>query len=291
MKGLLLINSRSRQGKSAEEKILAALESHGISPLIPDQGEAETDPNELIHRYRNEIDFVCVAGGDGSVNHVLPALLKVKKPLLLIPCGTANNLARTYGISLDPAEAIKESLSGEVRMIDVGLVNDIPFLNVAGLGLSTEVNLHTNHVLKRFLGTGAFVLTALTMVFRMKPFRAVVTVDGGRPMYTRSWQISICNGKHYGSGLTIKDDASLEDSLIHLLSTEVRRWWHVFKLLDCFRRGTFRRDHQVMLVSGRKISIETRRRFWLDVDGDVKSTTPVSVEVLPRSLPILVPKK
>ncbi len=286
---IVVINPHSRQGNSVKEEILKTLEEKGAKVLLPESHEESIDPNKLILKHLDNFDVVCVAGGDGSVNHILPSLLKVNKPLLVIPCGTANNLARTYNIPLKPSDAVTELLKGEVKMIDVGVINDIPFLNVAGLGLSTEVNLHVNKKLKQMVGALAFVLTALSMVFRMKPFRAVVTVDGGKPIFTRSWQISVCNGKHYGNGLTIKDDASLEDSKIHLLSTEVKKWWHVLKFIHCFFLGTFKTEDEVMLISGKTIHIETRRRFWVDVDGDVKTTTPVIVSILPRALSLLVP--
>lgn len=287
----LVINPKSRQGDSVKDEIIRTLEERGAHVLLPDLHEENIDPNELILKLSDKIDLICVAGGDGSVNHILPSLLRINKPVLVVPCGTANNLARTYGIPLKPGDAVTSLLDGEVRQIDVGLINDIPFLNVAGLGLSTEVNLHVNKNLKKLLGVFAFILTALTMVLRMKPFRAVVTVDGGRPIFTRSWQISVCNGKHYGSGLTIKEDASLEDCKVHLLSTEVAKWWHSLKLIHCFFTGSFTKDDQVMLIAGKKINIETRRRFWVDVDGDVKTTTPVNVTILPRSLQLLVPRR
>lgn len=285
----VVINPHSRQGSLIKDEIITAFRETGAEVVLPALHEEEIDPNELILKYAERIDLVCVAGGDGSANHILPALLEVQKPMLLIPCGTANNLARTYGIPLSPAEAVKILLNGEERLVDVGMINGLPFLNVAGLGLSTEVNLHVNKKLKRVLGPLAFVLTAFAMAFRMRPFRAVVTVDGSRPIFTRSWQISVCNGKHYGNGLTIKDDASLEDCKIHLLSTEVAKWWHSLKLVHCFMRGTFDKDDQVMLMSGKDIQIETRRRFWVDVDGDVKTTTPLRISVIPRALKLLVP--
>ncbi len=287
----LVINPHSRMGESVRDEIISALKEKGAVVILPESHEEKMDANELILKHAEKTDLICVAGGDGSVNHILPSLLKIHKPVMVIPCGTANNLARTYNIPLKPAEAVKAALEGECHSIDVGMINDIPFLNVAGLGLSTEVNLHVNKNLKRYFGASAFIMTALSMVVRMKPFRAVVTVDGGRPIFTRSWQISICNGRHYGSGLTVKEDATLEDSKIHLLSTEVARWWHSLKLIHCFLNGTFTKEDQVMLIDGKSITIETRRRFWVDVDGDVKTTTPVTVSVLPKTLMLLVPRE
>ena len=43
-------------------------------------------------------DTIFVAGGDGTVNKVLPYLVNSVKTLWIIPCGTANLLAENLGI-------------------------------------------------------------------------------------------------------------------------------------------------------------------------------------------------
>ena len=53
--------------------------------------------------------------------------------------------------------------------------------------------------------------------------------------------------------------------------------------------GKFRKDQDVTLVSGREILIKTRRRFSIDVDGDLKTATPATFQVIPRALKIIIP--
>ena len=45
-----------------------------------------------------------------------------------VASGSGNGLARHFGLSLDPAEAIGQLAAGEVRDMDVGLADGIPFL-------------------------------------------------------------------------------------------------------------------------------------------------------------------
>ena len=287
---LLLINPYSRSGAEARTLVREALSNMGLQALEPEEHKKNADPNEIILKYKDQISFVLVGGGDGSMNRVLPALMETQLPLVVIPLGTANNLARTFDIPTDTALAVELMTKGEEHLVDVGLVNDIPFFNVAGLGLSTEVNRHVSSELKKRLGVGAFIYTAIRLVTQMNPFRAEITVDGGKPIFTKSWQISVCNGKYYGSGLAIKHDASLNDVKLHLLSTEVEKWWHSVKLIYSFMTGKFKKKHDVTLVSGREMVIHTRRKFAIDVDGDLKTYTPATFKVMPKAVKIIVPK-
>lgn len=261
----------------------------GHEVLNQDKHESVSDPNEIILKYRSDADVVIVGGGDGSVNLVLPALKETKIPLLVIPLGTANNLARHFSLPSDFKETLSLLQAGQIVQIDLGEVNRILFVNVAGLGLSTEVNMRVSKKLKKHLGVFAFILTAFQLVLKMNPFRATITTDGSTCL-TKSWQISICNGKHYGAGMTIKHNASLEDSKLHCLSTEVKKWWKGLLLIKSFMTGRYKKEQDITLVSGREIKVETRRKFYIDVDGDIKTTTPAIFRVIPRSLKIIIPE-
>jgi diacylglycerol kinase (ATP) len=286
---LVLISAKSRTGAGALEKVKEELALQGHQVLNTEEHKNDPDPNEIILKYQDEVDTVIVGGGDGSVNLSLPALMETKKPLLVIPLGTANNLARTYALPTDIKELVKLLKEGSLVEIDLATVNGIPFVNVAGLGLSTEINLHVSKWLKRHLGVLAFMITALQMVFKMNPFRAFITVDKKPRIETKSWQISVCNGKHYGAGMTIKHDATLDDNKLHCLSTEVEKWWQGFFLVKAFMQGRYEKGQDLKLVEGCEMKIETIRKFKIDVDGDIKTQTPAVFKVLPKSLKLWVP--
>lgn len=286
---LLMINPKSRSGEKASEDISKALKDCGHSITIPEDKESHDDPNEFIRKHKGLVDFVLVGGGDGSVNHLLPGLVDSQIPLVVYPLGTANNLARTYELPSDVQEICDSLSRGQVVDIDLGTVNGLYFVNVAGLGLSTEVNRHVPHKLKRYIGVMAFILTAFRMFFKMSPFRAWVSSDREKEVKTRSWQISVCNGKHYGSGLTIKHDASLDDGKLHLLSTEVKSFWAGLKLIPTLYSGHFKRHHEVTLLTSHTFTIRTKRKFKIDVDGDLKTETPAEFKVLRNALKILIP--
>ena len=55
------------------------------------------------------VDLVAIAGGDGTVGDALRALADPAAPAVaatVLPLGSANNIARTLGLDLEPAELI-----------------------------------------------------------------------------------------------------------------------------------------------------------------------------------------
>jgi YegS/Rv2252/BmrU family lipid kinase len=288
-KVLLLISPKSRSGGDSITLATERLNALGYS-IINDPHEESLEPNLLVEKYASEIDYIVVGGGDGSVNMVLPSLVKTQVPLVVIPLGTANNLARHYNLSYDITEALKVIEYGRSLQIDLGLVNDIYFVNVVGLGLSTNVNTSVPAKLKRYFGAFAFVLTAIYLSNKIRPFRLTINADG-KTYIRRSWQISVCNGRHYGNGLTVKHDASLLDGKLHALSTEVQKWWQGFWLIPSLIRGRYKKDHDISLFEAEKIELSTRRRFKIDVDGDIKTHTPAVFKVHKKALNLMVPKE
>src|SRR5262245_10310864 len=78
--------------------------------------------------------IVLAGGGDGTLNEVIQPLAGTATAVGAVPLGTVNVWVRELGISLDPVEATRQLLLGQVRQIDLGRVNERYFLLMAGLG-------------------------------------------------------------------------------------------------------------------------------------------------------------
>lgn len=285
---IVLINSKSRQGSSLLEKLGPLFQENHLS-IVNDLKKTEMDTcTETIVHYAPQADAVLVAGGDGSVNAALPGLIKTQLPLLVVPMGTANNLAATLQLPKEINDCLSLLKEGRVKKVDVGMVNDIPFINLVGLGISTRVNTQVNPQLKRWIGPFAFVITCFQVVRSMKPFSVRITWDN-QVHIARSWQVTVCNGRHYGNGLVVHEDASLTDRKLHILSTEVSHWWKALFLIPSFIRGKFADQDPVQQFEASTVNIETKHRKRVDIDGDIKAETPLEIRVLPKALSIIVP--
>lgn len=282
----MFVNPKSRQGASFVSEIQDWLKEEGFDVLNPVASDKKIC--EVIKDHADQKPVVLVGGGDGSINEALPALMEFDLPLVVIPLGTANNLARTLNIPTDPKEALALLKSGVEDRIDVGLANHIPFVNVVGAGLSTRINREVNPKLKKYLGVFAFVVTAFKIATRMAPFKIEVMCDD-RKHRAYTWQITICNGRNYGNGLTIHEEANLKDGTLHGLSTEVEKWWHAFTLIPALLSGRFRGEKNVTTLSGKTMILKTRRPMKVDIDGDIKTKTPVELSVKEKALRVFIP--
>ncbi|MGI8914025.1 MAG: diacylglycerol kinase family protein [Chloroflexota bacterium] len=128
-RALFIANQRANHVQVALAEATACLEGAGFT-LIRSNGTGAPGI-ESVRRQLDDVDLVVAAGGDGTINAVIGALLDQPKPLGIIPLGTANDLARTLEIPHEVAAACAVIGAGQTRRIDVTSVNDRYFCNVA----------------------------------------------------------------------------------------------------------------------------------------------------------------
>lgn len=287
MRALLLTNPGARQGSSkGANDFLAPLREAGIEIV-----EADVSPGQYsaeIKRRSDKVDLVLVGGGDGSMNAAADGLVETKLPLGVLPLGTANDLARTLGIPTDPVEAAKLIVVGRRRRIDLGWVNGSHFFNVASLGLTVSITRQLSSETKSRWGVLAYPLTALRVLWNVRPFHAEIRADG-ETHRVHAIQIAIGNGRHYGGGMTIAEDAAIDDGQLDLYSLEVHRWWQVISLVPALRAGTHAGNKGVRVLRGREFEIITRRPRHINTDGEITTRTPAVFRVAPQAIEVFVP--
>lgn len=92
-----------------------------------------------VQQARAAQGVVVAAGGDGTLNAVAQAVLGSGLRFGVLPQGTFNYFSRTHGIPSDTAEAMQVLLHEAAQPVQVGLVNQRPFLVNASLGLYPQV--------------------------------------------------------------------------------------------------------------------------------------------------------
>lgn len=287
-RALLLVNPRARRGAEGAEEIAARLRRAGLDPIVQ-QADGPPAYADLVRRHAGSVDRVIVAGGDGSLNLVVQALVEVGLPLGIIPFGTANNMARTVGLPLDLDGAAAVAAGSHRRAVDLGRVNGRWFCTTASIGLSVQITEELSPEAKRRWGPVAYVLTAVKVLRRSHPFGADIAWDGGT-RHTRTVQIVVGNGRHYGAALTVAPEATIEDATLDLYSLEVNHWWELLKLAPFLKWGTHVHRREVEALRAKVFEIRTRRPMPIDVDGELGAETPGRFEVIPRALEVFTPE-
>ena len=122
---------------------------------------------------RQQHGIVVAAGGDGTINAVVQAVLHSGWPFGVLPQGTFNYFGRTHGIPVDTAAATGALLDAIVRPVQVGLINDRVFLVNASLGLYPKL-LEEREAYKQQLGRSRFVALCSAVVTLLRAHRQLV---------------------------------------------------------------------------------------------------------------------
>ncbi|RCJ32033.1 lipid kinase [Nostoc minutum NIES-26] len=286
-RALLLVNRHARQGQQSLLEAIHCLEQLGFD-LIEESTEHPKHLSEVILRHQHEIDLVIVGGGDGTLNAAVDALVETQLPLGILPLGTANDLARTLGIPKSLNEACKVIAYGELRRIDLGLVNDKYFFNVASLGLSVKITQRLTKEVKRRWGIFAYAATALQVIWESRPFSAEIRING-KSYRVKTVQIAVGNGRYYGGGMAVAPDATIDDQRLDLYSLEIEKWWQIIPLLPAMRQGRHIEWRSVRALQGQEIEVSTRKPRPINTDGEITTYTPAHFRVIPKAVTVLMP--
>ena len=101
------------------------------------------DASQIASRISPDFDRLLIAGGDGTINEVLNAADSDRlPPILVLPTGTANILARELSLPRGVTRLARLMENGQVRNIDIGLVNERKILLLVSSGFDALVTRH-----------------------------------------------------------------------------------------------------------------------------------------------------
>jgi len=287
LRALALVNPGARRAGQGLDSALARLRASGAEVAV----ETFSGPDEIafdIARRAGDFDALVICGGDGTLMRALPAILEAGLPLGVLPMGTANDLARTLGIPLGLVQAAAIIGEGRTRRIDLGWINGSHFFNVASIGLSVRIARRLTRDRKERWGATAYLACAWEAMHRQRSFQARIVVDG-QAHEVRTMQIAVGNGRHYGGGMTIVDDAAIDDDRLDLYALPRLPGWRLLVLLPILRWGLHRPVQSILSLHGREIHVETERPMRVNVDGEIVARTPARFRVIPGAIEVFAP--
>jgi len=288
-KALLLANRHSRRGDSPElQEACDLLEESGVT-LIRAAAEKSANTDEIIAAHKDEIDRVIVAGGDGSLNSVAGSLHQHGLTLAILPLGTANDLARTLGIPDDLNKACRIIIEGHCQWVDLGMVNGHYYFNVANMGLGTKITGELTPEVKKHWGVFSYLKALLAALSHRRSFRLKINVDGV-DYKMQSMHVTVGNGRYYGGGNLVHENARIDDGKLTLYSLKPLTFLQLLTLSPLLRTGAHHQSEQVFNIQGKNISIQTSRRLEVHADGEYLTDTPAQCQSVHRALQIIVPR-
>jgi diacylglycerol kinase (ATP) len=254
------------------------------------QGEAKKLAVELLQK--EEVSKIIAVGGDGTVNEVISGMKKANIPCIFghIPAGSGNDFARGHSLPGDPVAALEHILSGmEGKAIDLFRVNGEIAVNAVGAGFDGEVARVTNEAayknwLNRWrLGRMSYIISVIRVFLSYRTSRVKLTVDGKETRLEKVWLVAVANIPNYGGGMLICPKAVPDDGMAEVCVVSNVSKWSLIRAFPMIFNGSHVRHPGVRFFRGKQIVIEADRELKVHVDGEVSASTPITVEVEPRS--------
>lgn len=174
------------------------------------------------------VDLVIAAGGDGTVSGVAAALRQSGVPLGILPCGTANLLARNLHLPLNNlGAAARIAFTGTDRPVDVGIIAYRlqggetavkPFFVMAGFGIDADMVAGTDVLAKSKFGWFAYVSPIVRSAYRTTRASVTWSLDGAEATSARLHTLIVGNCSTVTAGLRLLPGAELDDGLLDILA-------------------------------------------------------------------------
>ncbi|MCU0317248.1 MAG: YegS/Rv2252/BmrU family lipid kinase [Fimbriimonadaceae bacterium] len=280
-------NRSARKGEGSFLLAKEALEQVGIR-----LGEARSfaSASQLYQAIENavmdRVDGVILGGGDGTLNLGLPCLLNSGIPLGVMPMGTGNQFARDLNIKDDLAHAAETISAGRVCAIDIGQVGDIPFLNVATLGLTTEIakRLH----LKKVIGRFAYAYAVGEALRKAKPFKVSLTI-GNKTDEFEAVQVVVGNGRLHAGPFPVAHDATLFDGMLDTYAITKIDMGLAFRMALRMPLGHHIHLEDVPAYKTKEFLLKTDPPLPVTIDGETTWIEEMRFRVLAGGLKVFVP--
>jgi diacylglycerol kinase (ATP) len=302
---LVILNPTSGQQEALESQQLIekALSEKGISfetRLTGRERDALLWAKEAAEGRSNasalttgSFDAVVAAGGDGTIVEAMNGLLQTNSdmPLLVVPLGTANGLARSLKLPLEPRAALEAALEGEVASLDVGYIvnRDHFFLLFAGVGYDAQVIREADRELKDRHGLMAYIYAAFKQLRKRRNQYLTLILDGKRvAVYGHSVLMFNLN-EFVLAGVPLGPKTNANDGKLDIIVLRDPTAWGTFK--EVWQIAT----HRFSPVSpevwqASSLRIETLRPLPFQTDGDVLGQTPLEIEVRQNAARVVAPR-
>jgi diacylglycerol kinase (ATP) len=239
----------------------------------------------------SEADAILVFGGDGTVHRHLAQLVRLRLPVLVVPCGSGNDFARALNLNSrrDSVAAWREFASGagKVRTIDLGIINGHYFCCVGGVGLDGEVTRRANRLPRWLRGHGGYVVSLPPALFRFAPLAMKISLPDGE----RSGHFvlaAFANTPVFGGGMKIAPQALIDDGQLDVCVISDINKFKLFCLFPTVYFGKHLSMQEVQYSRTTSLRLETETPLDVYADGEFVCQTPIDVGVAPGALRVIV---
>ncbi|MFA6422537.1 MAG: YegS/Rv2252/BmrU family lipid kinase [Candidatus Buchananbacteria bacterium] len=235
----------------------------------------------------NGISLVIAIGGDGTVKVAARTILenKLNAKLAIVPFGSANIVATSLGLPMNPHKAIKTLRNIKNSPIDVGVINDKYYFIVGfSAGYVSDVVSRTATKLKNRFGFGSYFISVFTKNLEIKRKKFFID-DGKQKIWIKGNSLIVLNACNF-YGFKPKMAISPNDGILDLLVMTNRNFWTLMAAGIHFL--IFREPRQYFFhMKAKKFKVRFKRPITCQIDGDyIELPKNIDIKIIPSAIKI-----
>lgn len=252
-------------------------------------------PNHATTVIKNapHFDIVFSLGGDGTLNEVIAGNMEREDKLNIcpLPLGTCNDVATMLGYGKDPIENLEKAISGELHDLDIGTINNTPFIYVVGMGKFMNIPYEADSIEKKKMGYFSYLKMGVKeLINKIKKYKAKIKIDG-KELDGNYSMIMVSNSNHIAGVDNFHKDVKLDDGQFEILlckSSDI-----VDMSINFIRYFMGLETENIISLKGHDIDIEMdeiSEKNWC-IDGEELKENSKRIRILPKAkMKILTPK-
>jgi YegS/Rv2252/BmrU family lipid kinase len=269
------------------DKVIKTHQKHGYT-IIPYRISMKFGIGRAFEDFDEDYKYVLIAGGDGTVDNVVNYIKNnnIDIPIAILPTGTANDFAKFIDMPMDVEQACKQIINSNIREIDLGKINDKYFVNVASMGLFTDVSQKTDINMKNTIGKLAYYLKGLEQIPNFRPLKFKVTSKENK-FDGEIYLMLVFNGQTAGN-LNFAYKASLDDGFLDVIIIKTSKPGDIIGLLfDMFKGNHLDNSSSLIYYKTDEMIIESDENIVTDIDGEKGPDFPIKIVCIKHGLKVL----
>lgn len=237
-----------------------------------------------IYLLNSKADKIIAVGGDGTITLVANILLDSKIPLGILPAGSANGMAKEFGISLNPQEAIAVVENGQISPCDSITINDHICIHLSDIGLNAQlIKYFDEGKLRGKLGYAKVILKTL-----WQREKILVNMETAADKIKReAFMVVVANASKYGTGAVINPEGSINDGFFEVVIVKRINFATTLKML--INPGPYNTKH-IEIFKCKSVNIRTKRKVPFQIDGEyIGKVKEITAAISPHSLNVILP--
>ena len=244
----------------------------------------ENDLQKGLKGIDGSYSSIIVAGGDGSVNEIVNAMMKkdIKIPLGVIPSGTVNDFASFLKMPTDYEKCFDVLIKENIKNIDVGEVNNRYFINVCVGGLFSGITQGIDINVKNTLGKLAYYINGLKEIPKIQPIPFKIHTSN-QVIEEKLFVFFLLNSKRAGGFQHLAKFASINHGMFDFVGIKTDQLYRIPTLLMNLMNKEHFSNKNVLYIQDNYFKIEINndngKTRYSNIDGEKGPAFPLEIKL------------